>query len=204
MSVYEDYDVMITRFKELLDKSDIIDYTVVKMDAFTLLDRIENMFLQDISSMDYTRLSSEKFESIQNSIDDVMDAIKAIREKLSYGEVSDALKIAEELRRKIKRALTLANILAREMPMGVVYRAVPQYVKSVPAPRQLIRNPVALQIYNLLLQNPKKTIPLTSLPQALGVTEDEINKAIDELLRLGFITFVIHEGESSIRLKEVA
>lgn len=204
MSVYEDYDVMITRFKELLDKSDIIDYTVVKVDAFAMLDRIENMFLQDISSMDYTRLSSEKFESIQNSIDDVMDAIKAIREKLSYGEVSDALKIAEELRRKIKRALTLAKILTREMPMGVVHRVVPQYVKSVPAPRQLIRNPVALQIYSLLLQNPKKTIPLTSLPRALGVPEDEINKAIDELLRLGFITFVIHEGESSVRLKEVA
>jgi hypothetical protein len=162
-----------------------------KVDKYVLLkalDEIEDNVDRLITQMTPEKITDERFAAaleILTKISKGFYKVKSLIMAERYTEAVDKVIRLQELLRHGFRALSFIKAGA---PAPVVLQMAPS-APLVPPETLLESNPTALRLYNLLVR--KGEIDIAQAASELGLTAEEINDAVNTLLRLGFAKSII-------------
>jgi len=155
-----------------------------------LVDELENQIDSMISQLAPERITDERFEAAMKAIREVSEKVRKLREYIIGGKTKRARSALLEVQESVRFAYRLLTLIRAGAPTTVIFQVAPQFLREVEvsAPESLVyANPMAGQIYNILLRKGEATVE--ELAAELRVddrTRDEFNRAIAYLISSGY------------------
>jgi len=201
--IASEVDLYIGRIRELLMKMKH-GTDILPDDVINLVDRLESTLFRYVLTMcekgTANIRSAQVFQIFESRERKLNDSIIALKEAIMENNIYEAFRILNRLKTEITSYLKLLAIAFRVRETGVGVGVEEEIAGVVKIPESL--SPIAGKIYAYLKRHGEADV--IQLISDLGLTRDEINKALNELRKLNYIDlYVDRTGSTVVRLREI-
>mgnify|MGYP000182647855 CR=1 FL=1 len=196
----------LTLVRELISRIDDCQKgRISRQELLKMIDEIENSIDRMLSEMAPERITDERFSAAEKMLDELGLSLKNLREDVLAGRLHRAKSRALEVQRVIRLTYRLMILISAAPPVAQIFQISPEYLREIPvSPPEMLRgNPLAMQIYNVIVRRREATV--TDIARELNISDEErpqFNAAISELVRLGFADILLdHTGRLILRAR---
>ena len=167
---------------------------VAKEELLELIDRIEDSIDGMLSEMAPERITDERFTAAEKMLDELGLILQQLREQVLAGRYTRAKSKALDAQRIIRQTYRLMLLISAAPPVTQILQVAPEFLREIPvSPPEMLRgNPMAMQIYNILVR--KGEAAVTDIATELNISEDDrprFNAAVSELVRHRFADILL-------------
>jgi len=196
----KELEALLHRIRDVLIKSKTNPF-ISREDILRLIDRFDSTLTDMMMTMasESSQRSISLFPAFLEAENLVKGALEDLRRYVHSNNLSLARMQLDLLKTRLNHYLRIVAFMFRGGKAEVT--AVTEAISGVKAPEGL--SPNAFKIYAYLKQKPSLESDLITIQHALGMSETEINEAIEELRKLDYIDVLIRGRSIIIKLKEV-
>lgn len=160
-------------------------------DVLKILDELEDQLDDLLTQLAPERITDERFSAAVNAVNEVSAELKDLRKALLEGRYKYAKDKVLDVQTAIRNAYRLMLLVHAGAPTAFIFQVTPQFLREelLSAPETLVlANPMAAQIYNILLRKGQASIEELALELNIDdKTRDEFNNAIAHLIMRGYV-----------------
>ena len=195
ISMKEKIEALLTRLRDMLYRAQT-DPLITKEALLEVVDLIESM----ITDMVIKATSGQKilitvFTTFMQQEQLLREAMKELRDAIISNNIPRARMVLEHLRNRIYSYIRILYVVTA----GKTEEAVEHPYTGIRIPKELSKN--AFRVYALLLQQPGGEADLMTIQHLLDMSPEELDSAIRELERLGYIDLLIRGSSYIARLR---
>jgi len=172
--------------------------------ALRLVDEVENQIDALVAQSAPERITDERFSTAVEMLKDLSDKLRRLREAIIAGRYLSAKRIAIDVQSSLRHIYRILILIKAGAPTPMILQVAPEFIREIRPPEQIIfTSPMAAQIYNILARRREATIE--ELARELGIderTRDDFNRAVAQLISMGYATIVL-TPDNRIMLKLV-
>jgi len=167
---------------------------VTKEELLELIDRIEDSIDGMLSEMAPERITDERFTAAEKMLDELGLILQDLRGHVLAGRYTRAKSKALDAQRIIRQTYRLMLLISAAPPVTQILQVAPEFLREIPvSPPEMLRgNPMAMQIYNILVRKGEASV--TDIATELNISEDDrprFNAAVSELVRHRFADILL-------------
>ena len=201
-------NIISSYIRELLKMiNDLKRGRIDKDSVFRLIDDFENYVDNLFSQLAPERITDERFSVASKAFRNVTKKFRELRERILNSRYSLAKITVLDIHECIRNTYKLLTLIKSGAPTTVVFQMTPQFLREIevsPPETLLFSNPMAAQIYNILLRREGEA-SIDELALELKIddrTRDEFNKAVSHLIASGYVQ-LFYTPDNRIVLKLV-
>ena len=184
-------NVINAMIRELIDALDGLRAgRVGKEEVLKRIDDLENQIDVLLSQLAPERITDERFSAAVRAVREISEGFRRLRESVIFGRYSHAKKLALDVQESVRRMYRLLILIRAGAPTTLIFQVTPQFLREeiLQAPEALLySNPMAAQIYNILLRKGEAGIDELALELKIDdKTREEFNRAVAHLIAAGY------------------
>jgi len=195
-------DAILSRLKQKIGRA-MVDPMVTKENLLEMVNRFESHLMNLIIIIEGTstsRRSTALIPMVLEAEKMLRTDLLALRSAINDNRLTDAYKLVDNVRTSFFSLLrTALYVFPRGAGRGA--ETAPEHIAGIKMPEEMSMN--AFRVYTYLKQKPEMEADLETLMKVLGMPEDVLLDAIEELKDLDYIDILSRGRSIIIRLKEV-